>query len=111
MLPSDRIDGIRAEIGPAFQMKIGSEEVKDQLQKRLRRIEGQARGVQKMLDEERDCREILQQMNAMHAAIERATAEFVREYAHDCLLNSGQEPLTEREAMVDQLLDFMARVR
>ena len=64
-------------------MKIESEETKRGLQARLKRIEGQTRGIQKMLDEDRDCRDILQQLNAAHAAIERATAEFVRAYARD----------------------------
>ena len=43
-------------------MKIQNEKTKQQLMSRLRRIEGQVRGVQNMLNEERECREILQQL-------------------------------------------------
>ncbi len=43
-------------------MKIQNQEAKEKLVQRLRRIEGQVRGVQGMLDEERDCREIMQQL-------------------------------------------------
>lgn len=92
-------------------MNIQSEEVKTSLQKRLRRIEGQMRGVQQMLEDERDCREILQQLNAAHAAIERATAEFVREHARECLLDTESTTRAERALMVDELLGLMARVR
>jgi DNA-binding FrmR family transcriptional regulator len=92
-------------------MQIQSPEAKAGLQARLRRIEGQTRGIQKMLDEERDCRDILQQLNAVHAAIERATAEFVRVYAKDCMLNGAHLAPNEREVLVDELLDLMARVK
>ena len=92
-------------------MNIQSPEIKDSLHKRLRRIEGQARGIQQMLDDDRDCREILQQLNAVHAAIERATAEFVRTYAKDCLLTLDGTSEQSRTAMVDALLDLMSRVK
>lgn len=92
-------------------MRIESSEAKATLQGRLRRIEGQTRGIQKMLEEERDCREILQQLNAVHAAVERVTDEFVRVYAKDCLLRSSAMAPGDLEAMVDDLLSFMARAR
>lgn len=92
-------------------MQIQSPEVKAGLHARLRRIEGQTHGIQKMLDDERDCRDILQQLNAVHAAIERATAEFVRVYAKGCMLSGADLAPAEREVLVDELLDFMARVK
>ncbi|MGE5591839.1 MAG: metal-sensitive transcriptional regulator [Bacillota bacterium] len=46
-------------------------EIKRSLINRLRRIEGQARGVQRMLEEERDCMEVLSQLVAMREAINR----------------------------------------
>ncbi len=50
-------------------------------------------------------------MNAAHAAIERATAEFVREHARECLLDTDSSTRDDRAAMVDELLGLMARVR
>lgn len=90
-------------------MNVHSQEVKDDLQKRLRRIEGQVRGVQRMLDEERDCREIVQQLNAVHAAVGNATHLFVRAYAKDCLL--GESGGQDTGAVIDDLLDLIARVK
>ncbi len=57
---------------------------------RLRRIEGQARGVQSMLDEERDCREILQQLAAIHSAVQATSRVFLQEYATACLLEMDE---------------------
>ena len=50
-------------------MKIENTVTKSKLVKRLRRVEGQVRGVQTMLEEERDCREIMQQLSAIMSAI------------------------------------------
>ena len=51
-------------------MEIPQDTIAD-LQKRLRRIEGQARGIQQMLDEDRDCREIVNQISAAGKALEQ----------------------------------------
>ena len=90
-------------------MKTYSRAVKDDVQKRLRRIEGQVRGVQRMVDEERECEEVLQQLNAVHAAVRNTTRLFMRAHARDCLLS---EEVTGRDAeeMVDELLSLMDKV-
>jgi DNA-binding FrmR family transcriptional regulator len=62
-------------------MKIQNPEAKTNLIQRLRRIEGQVRGVQGMLDEERDCREIMQQLAAIHSAVQGSSRIFLQEYA------------------------------
>lgn len=91
-------------------MKIKSQEVKDDLARRLARIEGQVRGVQRMLEDDRDCREIVQQLNAVHAAVGNATHLFMRAYAKDCLLGAGEQG-QDAEAVIDNLLDLIARVK
>jgi len=72
-------------------MKIQNQESKDKLMQRLRRIEGQVRGVQSMLDEERDCREILQQLAAIHSAVQGASRFFLQDYATACLVEMDEE--------------------
>jgi DNA-binding FrmR family transcriptional regulator len=67
-------------------MKIQNPEAKEKLNQRLRRIEGQVRGVQGMLDEERDCREIMQQLAAIHSAVQGSSRIFLQEYATACLV-------------------------
>jgi DNA-binding FrmR family transcriptional regulator len=66
-------------------MKINNEETKDKLIQRLRRIEGQVRGVQNMLEQERDCREIMQQLTAIHSAVQSTNRAFFQDYAAVCL--------------------------
>ena len=75
-------------------MKIQNPEAKEKLVQRLRRIEGQIHGVQGMLDEERDCREIMQQLAAIHSAVQGTSRIFLQEYATACLveLDEGVTP-------------------
>jgi len=54
--------------------------------RRLRRIEGQARGVQKMLDEGRDCEEMLTQTMAMRSALDQVGARLMEYHLDRCLL-------------------------
>jgi CsoR family transcriptional regulator, copper-sensing transcriptional repressor len=89
-------------------VKPQSVEVKTDLHKRLRRIEGQVRGVQRMLEEDRNCHEVIQQLTAIRAAVQNATSLYVRAYAKDCLLD---EPAAtaEREALIDDLITLMTK--
>ncbi len=91
-------------------MKVQSTAVKEEMQVRLRRIEGQVRGIERMLDEERDCREVVQQLKAVQSAIKTATAVFMRGYARECLLDSDNVDPAAREALVDDLLSLMTKV-
>jgi DNA-binding FrmR family transcriptional regulator len=92
-------------------MRIRSDAAKVDLHKRLRRIEGQARGVQKMVDDDRDCHEVLQQLKAMQAAVERATGVFMQTVARDCLLNPHVEDGRSREETIDELLELMTKTK
>ncbi len=76
-------------------MKIQNEEAKDKLIQRLRRVEGQIRGVETMLDEERDCQEILQQLSAVRSAVQSASRIFLQEYATACLLELDEDHLDD----------------
>jgi DNA-binding FrmR family transcriptional regulator len=74
-----------------MQMKIQNPDAKDKLVQRLRRVEGQIRGVVNMLDEERDCQEILQQLSAVRSAVQGASRIFLQEYATACLLEMDED--------------------
>ncbi|MDI6906839.1 MAG: metal-sensitive transcriptional regulator [Thermoanaerobacterales bacterium] len=52
---------------------------------RLKRIEGQARGIQRMITEGQDCKLVIDQLNALHAAVQNATKALVGEYLDCCL--------------------------
>lgn len=92
-------------------MKIRSDEAKTDLYKRLRRIEGQTRGLQKMLDDDRDCREVLQQLKAVRSAVDNATGTFMNKVARQCLLEPDQDDQRGPEEVVDELLALFAKVK
>jgi CsoR family transcriptional regulator, copper-sensing transcriptional repressor len=91
-------------------MKIQNQEAKEKLIQRLRRIEGQVRGVQGMLDEERDCREIMQQIAALHSAVQGASRFFLQEYATACLIEMDEATETpsdlrgKREKIIQEMI-------
>jgi len=88
-------------------MELTSTEVKQDLMNRLKRIEGQVRGVQRMVDEERDCAAILQQMTAIRSAVHQASLVLARAYAARCL----QEPAPGyTDMMLDQLMATLRKL-
>ena len=96
-------------------MKIHNGETKEKLIKRLRRIEGQVRGGQTMLDEERNCRDIMQQLTAIYSAVQSTSRVFFRDYAAICLMKMDEqvqsEPgpalLAKREQMVQEMIALL----
>lgn len=90
-------------------MKVQAPATKDELQKRLRRIEGQVRGVQKMLDEERDCHEIIQQLAAIRSAVQGASLMFMKQYASDCLMSTDKSDTATRAMLVDDLIGLLGK--
>jgi len=90
-------------------MKIRNPVVKEDLQKRLKRIEGQLRGVQKMLDEDRECHEVLQQLASVRSAVQGATLVFMKDYASDCLININSDDKEKREMLVDDLVSLLGK--
>ena len=94
-----------------MSIKTENPEVKVQINRRLSRIEGQLRGVQKMIDENRDCREILQQLIAIRSAVQAASLNFMQDVASDCLMNPDDQddPESQRAMMVD-LIKMLGKV-
>jgi CsoR family transcriptional regulator, copper-sensing transcriptional repressor len=90
-------------------MKLQNQEIKKQLLSRLRRIEGQVRGVQGMIDEERDCQEILQQLSAIRSAVQGTSVIFLKEYAVDCMVNLEVENRGDREKFVHDIINLMGK--
>ncbi len=64
---------------------------------RLRRIEGQARGVQQMLSEDRACGEVIIQLSAMRAAINKLAVTIITENLQECLQGDPGAPDTQQD--------------
>ena len=82
----------------------GYSATKDQLQKRLRRIEGQVRGVQGMVDDERYCIDVLTQISAIQAALDKVALGLLDEHARHCVRGA------EGEDQLDKTDELMAAV-
>ena len=72
---------------------------------RLRRIEGQVRGVQRMVEEDRSCRDIVNQLAAVKAAIASLNSVVVECYARDCLGDVD----ASRDETVAELMDVVLK--
>jgi len=85
-----------------------SPSVVQDLQHRLSRVEGQARGVQRMLDEGRNCQEVLQQLTAIRSAAHQASLILVRNHALECLRHPDQSMSTEE--IVNSVIGVLANM-
>ena len=86
-------------------MKLATSSAKAELLGRVRRIEGQARGIARMIEEDRECRDILQQLAAVRSAAHQATVSLVRAYAAQCVMSEGSP-----EEIADALATAVARL-
>jgi CsoR family transcriptional regulator, copper-sensing transcriptional repressor len=75
--------------------------------KRLRRIEGQVRGLQKMVAEERYCADVLTQLSSVHEALRAVARELLRNHLKHCATHALRGPPAEAEAMYDELVELM----
>jgi DNA-binding FrmR family transcriptional regulator len=83
-----------------------SEQVQKEMLTRMRRIEGQARGVQRMIAEDRDCLEILTQLASLRSAAYSASVTLTQSFALQCLRDADEEVSADEamRSLVDVLL-------
>jgi len=84
-------------------------ELKARNLKRLRRIEGQVRGLQKMVEDNRYCADILTQISSVHEALRAVGRELMRNHLKHCATHAIRSGTSEAEAMYDELIDLMHR--
>ncbi len=82
---------------------------KDELLKRLARIEGQVRGVTRMVEEDRYCIDVLTQISAAQAALDKIALGLLDEHTRHCLLGEGEGP-NDAEAQADELMAAVGRL-
>lgn len=87
----------------------GYSDNKPALLKRLNRIEGQVRGVAKMVDEDKYCIDILTQVSAAKAALDKVALELLRDHARYCLSNEHVHSHGKGD-MADELVDAIGRM-
>jgi DNA-binding FrmR family transcriptional regulator len=80
---------------------------KDQLQTRLRRIEGQVRGIERMVEEDRYCIDVLTQIAAIQAALDKVALGLLDGHAHTCVI--GAKP-GEQDARTAEMMAAIGRL-
>ncbi|HBL25459.1 MAG TPA: metal-sensitive transcriptional regulator [Acidobacteria bacterium] len=82
-------------------------EIKQRSLRRLRRIEGQVRGLQKMIEEERYCADILTQISSVQEALRAVGRELMRNHLKHCATEAIRAGESEAEGMYDELIDLI----
>ena len=80
---------------------------KEDVQARLRRIEGQVRGIQKMVDSDKYCIDILTQVNAATSALKQVAVGLLDDHIRHCVVNQtedGNDLIKEATAAIDRLV-------
>ena len=83
---------------------------KDQLLARLARIEGQVRGVSRMVDEDRYCIEVLTQLSAIQAALDQVALGLLDDHTRHCVIAGEGEAPDAPDARADELMAAVGRL-
>ena len=79
---------------------------KDKLLNRLARIEGQVRGVSRMVEEERYCIDVLTQLSAIEAALDKVALGLIDDHTRNCIVDAKGD---ERSEKLDELMSALGR--
>lgn len=85
-----------------------NEQSKKEVLARLKKIEGQIRGLEKMVDEKRYCIDILNQISAVRRALDSASMILMKKHVETCV--SGAIKSNKGEAMINELIDSVERL-
>jgi DNA-binding FrmR family transcriptional regulator len=85
----------------------GYSATKDQLNQRLARIEGQVRGIQRMVDDERYCIDVLTQISAVQAALDKVALGLLDDHASSCVIGAAPDEQADR---TEELMAAVARL-
>ena len=89
------------------QTERGYTATKEQLLKRVRRIKGQAGGVERMIEEDRYCVDVLTQISAIQAALDKVALGLVDEHTRHCVMGAATGDQPEK---TDELMGAVARL-
>ena len=88
--------------------KHGYSATRDQLLKRLARIEGQVRGVERMVEEDRYCIDIVTQISAIQAALDKVALGLLDDHAAHCIIGGAADE--QPEQLKDELMAAVGRL-
>ena len=88
----------------------GYAERRDELQTRLRRIEGQVRGLQRMLDEDRYCIDVLTQISSTTRALQGVAVTMLEDHVRHCVRDAIDQGPDTADEKVDEAIDVINRL-
>jgi DNA-binding FrmR family transcriptional regulator len=83
---------------------------RDAYLRRLRRVEGQARGLQKMVEDEQYCIDILTQVSAMTSALQSVALGLLEDHLSHCVVDAARAGGPEADARIKEAADAIARL-
>ena len=84
----------------------------DQIKNRVKRIEGQVRGILRMMEEKKDCKEVITQLSAARTAIDRTIGVIVSSNLVECVQKANDEPREKSmEELVKDAVDLLVKSR
>ncbi|SDT41358.1 DNA-binding transcriptional regulator, FrmR family [Friedmanniella luteola] len=98
------------EHAPGAETHHGYISSKDEYLKRLRRIEGQARGLQKMVEDEKYCIDILTQVSAMTSALQSVALGLLDDHLSHCVVRAAAEGGPEADEKIREASAAIARL-
>ena len=104
--PAGTDDGCDGHCGPERKTAVVDEGVKALSLKRLRRIEGQVRGIQKMVEADRYCADVLTQVAAVQEALRSVGKELLRHHLRHCAADAFRKGGPPADAAGDELIEL-----
>ncbi len=88
----------------------GTDQDKKRLVTRLKRIEGQVRGLSNMIEQNKDCMEVLRQVTSVSGALRGVWQQIVGDHIRGCLQNASLD-ITNRDQLIDELMEHLRKIR
>jgi DNA-binding FrmR family transcriptional regulator len=86
----------------------GTDQDKERLVSRLRRIEGQVRGLCGMVEQDRDCIEVLQQITSVSGALRGVWMQIVGDHLRGCIAKAAMD---QDDKLIDELIEHLQKIR
>ena len=88
----------------------GTDQDKQRLVTRLNRIEGQVRGLGKMIEQDKDCMEVLRQVTSVSGALRGVWKQIVADHIRGCLQDARQDSFN-RDQLIDELMEHLGKIK
>jgi DNA-binding FrmR family transcriptional regulator len=97
------------QVDQDFSGKMGPHPINKRVLRRLKIIEGQVKGIQRMVEEENYCVDILRQISAVRAAINQAGMIILRRHVENCVSDAIRSDPNQSKEVIDELMEIFSK--